>query len=169
VAIQEEKEKLPRSTQVVNRVTRHSHCPRHAAGRDRSRMRLILFGEALSTASIHATFLYLPCPGGGMADAEDLKSRQGIQQRYAPKRNKAKIACIYAASGDSFDAVPGIAAKQNEKPTDTRTDTALRCKGTLRDGHRPGGGRPRGLSQGTPVVPSRVLGRTCPVTRLHRH
>ena len=28
----------------------------------------------LSAASINATFLYLPGPGGGMADAEDLKS-----------------------------------------------------------------------------------------------
>src|SRR6266567_3980358 len=29
---------------------------------------------SLNTRAGHATFLYLPCPGGGMADAEDLKS-----------------------------------------------------------------------------------------------
>jgi hypothetical protein len=28
----------------------------------------------LSAGSINATFLYLPGPGGGMADAEDLKN-----------------------------------------------------------------------------------------------
>src|SRR5271168_2646824 len=30
--------------------------------------------SALSQRAVHATFSYLPCPGGGMADAEDLKS-----------------------------------------------------------------------------------------------
>ena len=28
----------------------------------------------LSVVPIHVNLLYLPCPGGGMADAEDLKS-----------------------------------------------------------------------------------------------
>src|SRR5712664_1837937 len=32
------------------------------------------FNKQLSAFSAHATFSYLPCPGGGMADAEDLKS-----------------------------------------------------------------------------------------------
>ena len=32
------------------------------------------YAQALSPLAIHATFLVLPCPGGGMADAEDLKS-----------------------------------------------------------------------------------------------
>src|SRR6266481_6681030 len=32
------------------------------------------FNKQLSAFPAHATFSYLPCPGGGMADAEDLKS-----------------------------------------------------------------------------------------------
>ena len=43
----------------------------------------------------------------------------------APKRSTAKIACIYAASGDSFHAAPRTTARQNEKPTDTTV--ALLC------------------------------------------
>src|SRR6266850_3872816 len=39
-----------------------THCP------------LLTFNKQLSAFPAHATFPYLPCPGGGMADAEDLKS-----------------------------------------------------------------------------------------------
>src|SRR6266403_2452948 len=34
------------------------------------------FNKQLSAFPAHATFAYLPCPGGGMADAEDLKSSE---------------------------------------------------------------------------------------------
>jgi hypothetical protein len=54
-----------------------------------------------------------------MADAEDLKSRQGTWHRDAPKRSTAKIAFVWLAFRDSFRAAPRTTAKQNEKPTDT--------------------------------------------------
>jgi hypothetical protein len=77
-----------------------------------------------------------------MADAEDLKSRQGIQQRSALKRSKAKIACIYMGFEDCFHAAPCTLAKQKENSTDTTTDTTLRCKGTLRAWDKPGARAP---------------------------
>jgi hypothetical protein len=46
----------------------------------------------------------------------------------APGRSTAKIAFVYTAFRDSVHAAPRTTAKQNEKPTDTTTDTTLRCK-----------------------------------------
>jgi hypothetical protein len=63
-----------------------------------------------------------------MADAEDLKSRQGIRQHSAAKRSTAKIASIYMGFEDSSRASPRTLAKQIENST----DTTLQCtKGTL--------------------------------------
>jgi hypothetical protein len=75
--------------------------------------------------------LHSPRPGGGMAYAEDLKSvratLRGVKQHSAPKHSTAKIASVHAASASfasrRIHAVPRTAAKVNEKPTDTPTDT----------------------------------------------
>jgi hypothetical protein len=68
-----------------------------------------------------------------MADAEDLKSRQGIWQRTASKRSTAKIACVYVGFESFFHALPRTLAKQKENPSDTTTDTISRRKANNSD------------------------------------
>ncbi len=69
--------------------------------------------------------LFRQCPGGGMADAGDLKSHQAVLQHPAPKRSTAKNASVYRASVMYNAAASRTLAKQIEKPTDTTTDTGI--------------------------------------------
>jgi hypothetical protein len=76
-----EHEKLPRHFRDVNQVTNHSHSVTFREEKEihdapntmRPTSPASPYVQALSALSIHATFLVRPCPGGGMADAEDLK------------------------------------------------------------------------------------------------
>src|SRR5882762_7402781 len=54
--------------------TRAALCARVTAELKTAANPLPTFNKQLSAFPAHATFSYLPCPGGGMADAEDLKS-----------------------------------------------------------------------------------------------
>ena len=66
-----EKEKLPRPPTLVNQVTKRSQgaaCLLQGSPAELSKRPSV--ERRLHTCY----FLYLPCPGGGMADAEDLKS-----------------------------------------------------------------------------------------------
>src|SRR5271163_2233366 len=62
------RENVPRPPPLVNQVTRRSYG--QAANWNRTGSRVL----TLSAQAHTCYFLYLPCPGGGMADAEDLKS-----------------------------------------------------------------------------------------------
>ena len=56
--------------------TRAALCARVTAELKTAANPLPTFNKQLSAFPAHATFSYLPCPGGGMADAEDLKSSE---------------------------------------------------------------------------------------------
>src|SRR5271168_1828278 len=69
------RENVPRPPPLVNQVTRRSYG--QAANWNRTGSRVL----TLSAQAHTCYFLYLPCPGGGMADAEDLKSKKRLHQR----------------------------------------------------------------------------------------
>lgn len=64
-------------------------------------------------------------PGGGMANAGELKSRLTSLHPRAPKRSTSKIPCVQAGLAHRFRAASRTAMHRIAEPTDTTTDTGF--------------------------------------------